>query len=141
MISLSRASFAVALACGFGVSGCQTTGGVGPGAFNFVRAVPAGQTLKLDHFANLNPDCSSAGDIAVRVLQDPANGKIAIKQAADFSTYPPFNPRSHCNDRRTPGVSVFYTPNQNYLGPDSVIFDIIFANGLERSDTFHLSVK
>src|SRR5947209_555494 len=107
----------------------------------FNRVVAANGALKNQTYQSLNPDCSSMGYPTVTVVTPPANGRLVVSKGRDFPNYPPSNPRSFCNTRRTPGTVVEYRPNRGFVGSDAFTLDIIYASGDERNDSFNITVK
>ncbi|MBL0406068.1 hypothetical protein JKG68_19080 [Microvirga aerilata] len=118
------------------VAGCNTTGST-----MSTKVVLNGRTLKVDTWGSLNPECVSTGSTSIRVLEQPRNGRIEIKEAMDFSTYPKDNIRAHCNAKRTPATQVLYTPSPGYKGPDTFQVEGIFPNGSTRITRYSLDVR
>jgi hypothetical protein len=46
--------------------------------------------------------------------------------------FPKNNQRYECNRRQADGVAIFYEPNPEFVGVDSVTVDVIFASGVSR---------
>jgi hypothetical protein len=42
----------------------------------FARTVPSGTNQRIEFLTTLNPDCTSSGDINVRVIKQPEHGKL-----------------------------------------------------------------
>jgi hypothetical protein len=119
-----------------GLLGCQTTGDrtVSPVAI-------AGTPLRLGHFANLNPDCSSIGEPDVRVTKAADHGVVTVRPGEGYTNFVPANPRNHCNFRPTTGVNAIYTAERSCTGADTVVLDIIFPTGEERQFAYNLNVR
>jgi hypothetical protein len=97
--------------------------------------------MHLVFVAEVNPDCTIAGESVVRVVAEPSHGALRIHKEQGFTSYPDDNPRHVCNDQRVAGVSVYYTSKRGYVGPDTVTLDYVFSNGGEQSDDFALTVE
>lgn len=110
-------------------------------AGDYQKVVAAGQTLKVTFYLAIHADCTSIGDITVRVTQSPANGTVTTKKAVDFPNFAPTSDRAHCNSRRVPSVQIDYRPEANFVGSDSVSLDVIYPTGGEQQDSFHIVVK
>lgn len=93
------------------------------------KVVASGKPLMLYAAYSTNPDCSSAGNVVLRVTQSPEHGRVSIRQTGVFPQFPEANPRSACNRRRVPGVQAIYTSQRGYLGPDSVVLEVLFPAG------------
>jgi hypothetical protein len=105
------------------------------------RIAAADHKLLLDFLYSLDPDCASKGFAAVRVVEDPKNGKLATEQGAGFPNFTKDNPRHECNTRKVDGVSVFYEPNSGFIGPDSIALDVIFPSGSLSRRRYSIDVK
>ena len=119
---------------------CTLVGGVAR-ADTIRRTALAGDTIKMDFFVSLNPDCSPTGPQTVRVTQSPNYGRLAVSKAEDFITFPATNVRSACNTKRVPGMRIEYTPQAGYSGLDYMAIEVITANGFERTRSYYVTVK
>jgi hypothetical protein len=110
-------------------------------------ALAQSYTVAADHQARVyytystNPDCTSFGQVIVRLTQAPQHGRVTIRNATVYPNFPASNIRSVCNRRRVPGVEAHYIPERGYTGPDSVSFETIFPDGLYRQSTATISVR
>jgi len=77
----------------------------------------------------LNPDCSSNGPVTFKVVKSPTHGKMSIRSARVFPSYPPNNLRSVCNTRRVAGQQVNYVSRNGFTGVDLVEFEIFYPAG------------
>lgn len=103
------------------------------------KVMVAGGALLLAHFANINADCSSRGAVEVRVLSGPSSGAIRLVQKADYGRFG--GDYKQCNTQKVAGESAYYTPQKGFTGSDSVQLDVFFPNGVERTETFEITVK
>jgi hypothetical protein len=116
------------------VAGCNTTGSP-------AKVIIDGRTLKVDSFMALNPDCSSLGPTAVRVIQPPRHSTVDMRPGQDFSRFAKENIRAHCNASRAPATLVYYTPSAGYKGSDAFEVEAVFANGSTRKATYQLEAR
>ncbi len=105
------------------------------------RTVIAGKPFKLFSASSLNPDCSAYGDVVIRVVSPPSNGRVSIARGGVFPSFPPSNVRSDCNRRRVPGTTAIYTAQRGYTGPDSVSLEVIYPSGHQRQASYSLMVR
>ena len=105
------------------------------------RTVVAGKPFKLYEAYATNPDCSSVGDVVIRVVSAPGNGRVSIARGGAFPRFAPPNVRSNCNRRRVPATIVTYTAQRGYTGPDSVSLEMIYPTGHLREKSFSLMVR
>ena len=99
------------------------------------KVAAAGKPLQLYWATSVNPDCSSAGAVTMKVVQSPSHGRVTISRTGVFPSFSAMNVRQRCNARRVAGVKAFYTSQRGYQGPDRVAIDVIFPTGrYERHD-------
>ncbi len=101
----------------------------------------SGASINIYHAYSVNPDCSSAGQMVVRVTNPPQHGRIVVKNAQVFPFFPEFNPRSVCNRRRVPGVRVFYSSDRGYTGSDAAAIEIFSPSGQTHDVSYSISVR
>jgi hypothetical protein len=87
--------------------------------------VVSGERQRIDFISVLNPDCSSAGYVTVRVIELPAHGELTTEKGIDYPTYPKNNQRYQCNLKKVPVVNVYYRSIPGYVGADTVTFETI----------------
>ncbi len=110
-------------------------------AIEQARVAVAGQMLQLAFLSELNPDCSSIGYATVRVIEAPKHGKLVAEEGTGFSAFPQTNIRFGCNERRTAGVTLAYTPEAGYAGGDSTTVGVINPDGTYRKLHYKIEVK
>jgi hypothetical protein len=103
--------------------------------------VVAGHQVQVRWAYSVNPDCSSAGQIVVRITQPPQHGRVVIRNGRNFPNFPNSSKFYVCNTRRVPGVEAFYQSEPGYTGFDSVGFETIYPNGAYRQDTKNVQVR
>jgi len=110
-------------------------------AASVTRTMPEGGKLLLFGYTALNPDCTSAGEIVVRVMSAPSHGVVTMKRGTTFPNFPSSNPREACNRRRAPSLNVEYRPERGFLGTDYITLDVFCPDGCNRTDQFTINVK
>ena len=96
----------------------------GSQALELTRAATAEQKSRLDFLSDLQPDCSSAEKLEVRVLEQPQHGTLAIENGQAFTEFPQDDRRAACNARQSDGRLVFYQPDADYRGADSITLSV-----------------
>jgi hypothetical protein len=102
------------------------------------RTMASGQVLRLGHFSNVNPDCTSKGTTTVRISSAPTHGVVRMRTESAFSN---FATQKQCETRKVHGVTVEYMPEHGYLGSDTVGLDVISPGGREQMRTYVITVK
>jgi hypothetical protein len=96
-----------------------------PPKLELTRFVVGGQKLRLEFLVAIEPDCSSMGQTAVRVLEQPTHGTLTVENGQGFTNFAKDNQRYECNTRRSDGTLVFYEPKPDYAGADSISLYVI----------------
>jgi hypothetical protein len=89
----------------------------------------------------LNPDCSSIGEITIRVTSSPQHGQVSTVRAQDFPTFVNENPRSICNRRRVAGISLRYVSQRGFIGTDSFTVETFYPGGTLRQNEYTIDVR
>lgn len=95
---------------------------------NLSPVVPSGAKRQLAFVAVLNPDCSSAGEIEVRVVRPPKNGTVEIENGFGYPNYNEKNQRYSCNARLVQGVRISYSSAEGFTGKDHFDLDLFALN-------------
>lgn len=85
--------------------------------------VPSGEKRLVWFMSSVNPDCTSLGTTAYRILSKPQHGDITFENGTGFVTFPSGN-REHCNSEKVAGLVVSYQSNPDYVGEDR--FSVLF---------------
>jgi len=91
--------------------------------------------------AGIDPDCSPHPGATLAVVQAPAHGAVRVSEEPVYVAFPPGNPRSVCNGRKTPGRKVYYTAAEGYAGHDRVVLEGGSDDGHVRHVTVDIDVR
>src|ERR1700722_19665823 len=100
------------------------TSSEGSQALELTRAATAEQKSRLDFLYDLQPDCSSVEKLEVRVLEQPQHGTLAIENGRAFTEFPQDGRRGAGHARQSDGRLVFYQPDGDYRGADSITLSV-----------------
>jgi hypothetical protein len=106
-----------------------------------VRTVVSGKQSQVGFLYALNPDCSNAGEVDVRILKKPEHGTIEITQGDGFPNYPETNIRFQCNKQKVPGSLVMYKSDDGYVGKDFFETEHIGPLGGDFINKYVVTVK
>jgi hypothetical protein len=116
------------------IAGCQATG-------QLSVAVPSGESRQVGRYYSVHEDCTPYGDVTVRVVKQPSNGTVAIKDGDVYTGFATTNPRYVCNSRPVKGKQVWYTAHDGLIGADSFSLQVIFPDGKESLVDFSVAIK
>jgi hypothetical protein len=105
------------------------------------RVATAEQKLQLDFIHYIFPDCKSVGPVTVRVLEQPQHGVLSIEYGQAFTDFPADDKRAACNARESKGTLVFYQPNADYRGADSITVSALSESGHALTRHYSIEVK
>ena len=107
----------------------------------FTRVVASGTNQRIGFFHALNPDCTTSGNVNIRVTKQPEHGSVETTTATLFPGYPKENIRSKCNDHKVRGKQVDYKSAEKYIGDDALELLIFFPAGFAWEVHFDISVR
>ena len=106
----------------------------------FARTVPSGANQRIEFITALNPDCTSSGDVDVRVTKQPEHGKLDTTPTSYFPNYSKQSNRYKCTQHKVKGVLVNYKP-EKYVGEDAFDILIIYPGGFAREVHYDINVR
>jgi hypothetical protein len=95
---------------------------------DYNRIVPSGVKAKVGYWSNVNPDCSSKGEPAVRVTNPPEHGATEITKSTDYPGYAKENIRAKCNQHKVAVTQISYKSADKYVGKDTMELLVIFPD-------------
>jgi len=105
------------------------------------RVVASGAKQRMGFYASLNPDCTAAGDINVRVTKQPEHGTVETIATTDYAYYPKENIRSKCNQHKVKGTMVNYKAAEKYTGNDEFDLLVLYPHGVASELHYNISVR
>jgi hypothetical protein len=87
----------------------------------FTRVVASGTNQRIGFFYWLNPDCSSGGNVNVRITKQPEHGSTETTTTSNFPFFAKDNVRAKCNEHKVRGVQLNYKSAEKYVGNDEFI--------------------
>ena len=67
-----------------------------------VTTIVSGERQRIDFISVLNPDCTSAGYVTVRIITPPVHGELTTERGLEYTSYPKNNQRYQCNEENLP---------------------------------------
>jgi hypothetical protein len=120
--------------------GNRIWGAEGVQKYQFTRIVPSGTNQRIEFITALNPDCTSSGDVNVRVTTQPEHGKVEITSTSHFPSYAKESNRYKCTQHKVKGVLVNYKA-EKYVGNDAFDLLILYPGGFAREVHYDMSVR
>jgi hypothetical protein len=107
----------------------------------FARVVPSETNQRIGFFSALNPDCTTSGDISIRVTKEPEHGAVQITPTTNFPNYAKEGLRYKCNQHKVKGIQINYKSAEKYIGDDVLELLVLFPAGFAWEIHFDLSVR
>ena len=107
----------------------------------YVRYAFAGQKMRLQLLAVMEPDCSLVEGWGFEIIKQPEHGVAEIVPTSAFPTWPKENPRHKCNEHKVDAQVLTYKANAGYKGPDSLTYVEIAPSGWAIEKTYHFNVR
>ena len=108
--------------------------------YQVTRIVPSGANQRIEFITALNPDCTSSGDVNVRVTTQPEHGKVEITSTSHFPSYAKESNRYKCTQHKVKGLLVNYKP-EKYVGEDAFDILVMYPGGFAREVHYAISVR
>jgi hypothetical protein len=107
----------------------------------FTRVVASGTNQRIGFFHALNPDCTTSGDVNIRITKEPEHGAAKIITANNFPGYPKENLHYKCNQHRVKGMQIEYKSAEKYVGDDALDLLIFWPSGTAWEVHYGVSVR
>ena len=112
-----------------------------PPTLELTRVAAAEQKLRMEFFYALQYNCTSVGKSTVVVLEQPRHGAVSIENGKAYTDFPQGDPRSACNAFPADGTLVFYQPNADYHGADSMTLSVLVPAAGATTRHYSIDVK
>jgi hypothetical protein len=120
--------------------GNRIWGAEGVQRLHFARTVPSGANQRLEFITALNPDCTSSGDVDVRVTKQPEHGKLDTTPTSYFPNYSKQSNRYKCTQHKVKGLLITYKA-EKYVGEDAFDILVIYPGGFAREVHYDINVR
>jgi hypothetical protein len=107
----------------------------------FTRVVSSETNQRIGFFTALNPDCTTSGDVSIRITKEPEHGAVKITPTTNFPGYPKESLRYKCNQHRVKGMQINYRSAEKYIGDDALELLVLFPAGFAWEIHFDVSVR
>ena len=107
----------------------------------FTRVVASGTKQQIGFYTSLNPDCTTRGNIDIRVTKQPEHGSTDTTTAINFPSYPKEHVRFKCNEHKVEGMQVNYKSTEKYVGSDELELLVLFPGGFAWEVRYNIDVR
>jgi len=105
------------------------------------RVVASGITNQLAFFVTLNPDCSSRGEMVVRITNNPQHGSAQTSTISSYLRASQVKEHPNCGKEKVKGVALNYKAESKYTGDDALDIITFYPDGWAREIHIDLSVR
>jgi TonB family protein len=103
-------------------------------------AAQSGAPIEIEYWYTVNPDCTSRGDVKIRVTTAPRHGTLEFLDGWGYSSFPADNLRDTCNRRGVTGTHAYYRSEPGFTGQDSVSTKVLYPDGMVAYETWNIAV-
>jgi len=107
----------------------------------WTRVVASGKNQRIGFFTALTPDCTSSGEVEVRVTKQPEHGTVETTPTTYYPNYPKENIRFKCNEHKVRGIQVNHKSAEKYVGDDKLDLLVLFPGGTGWEVHYDISVR
>jgi hypothetical protein len=125
----------------FGLLSSSALAQEGPEKKQFTRVVGSGTKQPIGFYTSLNPDCTTRGNIDIRVTKQPEHGSTETTTTINFPSYPKEHVRFKCNEHKVRGVQFNYKSAEKYVGSDELDLLVLFPAGFAWEVHYNIDVR
>jgi hypothetical protein len=100
-----------------------------------------GERVRVGFSYHVNADCSSAGEIKSRVLEQPKNGVLEMVTEKGFTNYPKNDQKYKCNETQSDVKAYYYKSREDFKGKDRFVVEVFYSTGNYRERLFNIDVR
>ena len=105
------------------------------------RVVASGITNQLAFFVTLNPDCSSRGEMVVRITNNPQHGSAQTSTISGYLRASQVKEHPNYGKEKVKGIALNYKAESKYTGDDALDIIAFYPDGWAREIHLDLSVR
>ncbi len=105
------------------------------------RIALSGERVRIGFSFDLNPDCSSKGEVKSRLLEQPKNGVVEMVTEKGFTLYAKDDQKFQCNEKQSDIQSYYYKSREDFKGKDKLVIEVFYPSGSYRKRLFNIDVR
>jgi hypothetical protein len=105
------------------------------------KIVLSGERTRVGIAYDLNPDCTPAGELRIRLVEPPKNGVAKIVKEQGVTQYPKDNQMYKCNEKTSDIQAFYYQPQDGFKEKDRFATEAFTRNGAHRKRIFNIDVR
>jgi hypothetical protein len=90
---------------------------------------------------DVNPDCSSTGQIKSRLLEQPKTGVVEMVTEKGFTRYAKDDQKYKCNEQQSDLAAYYYKSREDFKGKDRFVVEAFYPRGSYRKMIFNIDVR
>jgi hypothetical protein len=105
------------------------------------KIVLSGERVLVGFSYDVNPDCSSTGQIKSRLLEQPKNGVVEMVTEKGFTTYAKDDQKYKCNEKQSDLLAYYYKSREDFKGKDRFVVEVFYPRGTYRKRIVNIDVR
>src|SRR6266511_93421 len=102
------------------------------------RIALSGERVRIGFSYDVNPDCSSRGQIKSRLLEQPKNGVVEMVTEKGYTRYAKDDQRYKCNENQSDLQAYYYKSREDLKGKDRYVVEVFYPTGSNRKRIFNV---
>jgi hypothetical protein len=105
------------------------------------KIVLSGERVRIGFAWDVNPDCSSTGQIKSRLLEQPKNGVVEMVTEQGYTRYAKDDQKYKCNEKQSDLQAYYYKSREDFKGKDRFVVEAFYPRGSYRKMIFNIDVR
>ena len=105
------------------------------------KIVLSGERVRIGSSYDVNPDCSSTGQIKSRLLEQPKNGVAEMVTEKGYTRYAKDDQKYKCNEKQSDLQAYYYKSWEDFKGKDRFVVEVFYPTGSYRKRIFNIDVR
>jgi hypothetical protein len=105
------------------------------------KIVLSGERVRVGFAYDVNPDCSSTGEIKSRLLEQPKNGVVEMVTEKGFTIYAKDDQKYKCNEKQSDLRAYYYKSREDFKGKDRFVVEVFYPRGSYRKQIYNINVR
>ena len=105
------------------------------------KIVLSGERVRVGFSYDVNPDCSSTGQINSRLLERPKNGVVEMVTEKGYTRYAKDDQKYKCSEQQSDLQAYYYKSREDFKGKDRFVVEVFYPRGQYRKRIFNIDVR
>lgn len=104
------------------------------------KQVHSGHRVRIYGYIQIDSKCRFNNPPTIQIVTPPAHGTVTTRLGDVIARDPPRNSLNDCRGHSGPGITIYYRPDKDYVGPDSFTWTTSYTNASVAHDSASVDV-